>query len=285
MNIKQIKELIQKITKHFHYDDYIINILTICYIAIVSVDQDVSDILEEVLSTKYILENDGSFNRFLNKYYPDIDIFCDTYYEPSFNSENCNADDFIVLAIFEHFDICDIIEGFIHELKHAMNSIIKRYDKGIFRCGLCEITNFNKERIFRYELIEEAFNSFLTKIYLKQILKLKKLKIEDPGIRRLLKDFKIENYVYSYDKITSLLEPLFCDSELFRLFYNAALYKDYEPLYTKLESIFCTDLDTIDMMVEDCYYGYNESIKDYIEPNYHSTRIRIRISDITKTIS
>lgn len=289
MSISEIKELIRRITKHFDYDEYIINILTICYIAIVSIDSEVSDILEEVLSTKYILENDGSFIKMLKTHYPDIEINLDTYYEPTFDSEICNKDDFIIISIFQHNDMCETIEAFIHELKHAMNSIIKRYESGkcpVFRCGLCQVElSENKPKFYRYILMEEAFNSFLTKIYMRQVLKLRKVRTEDSGIRKILKSFKMEGYEYSYNKITTLLEPLFCDEELFKLFYNAALYKDYTALYRKLESIFNEDIDTIDMSIEDYFYNADDELKECIESSYPSRRLKIRIPDTIKTIS
>lgn len=286
MDILKIKQLIIKLTKHFNYDDLIINILTICYVAIVSIDHEVSDILEEVLSTKYILENDGSFTKMLRQYYPNLELNFDTYLEPSFNNEECLKDDFIIIYPENYINTCYMLEAFLHELKHAMNSIINRYKRGEnahFRCGISYITIKDDYKYFRYVLLEESFNSFITKIYLNQILKLKKIQLNDKEIIKLLRKFHLNNYEYSYNSVTKLLEPLFCDPTIFTLFYNASLYKDYKPLINKLESIFKKDLATINSLLEDCYYD-DKQINCLTNPKYQKRKLAIKFPDIEKMI-
>ena len=51
--IKRTKEL----TKHFLYTDKEIYILALCYIAIASIDNDITDLLDEVFSKVYIFFN------------------------------------------------------------------------------------------------------------------------------------------------------------------------------------------------------------------------------------
>lgn len=282
--IKLLKERVKSLTSHFNYDEEVINILTICYIAITSIDKDIEDILEEVLSTKYILLNDGSFNYLLKEYYPNIDPYSDTYQEPSFDNKKCYKDDFIILNVENFNSVCDIFDAFLHEIKHAMNSIIKRYkqvenNNAIFYCGLCSIDYYYQER--RFLFLEEAFNSFMTRIYLRQIEKLKKIKIEDRGISKILKRFSLREYEYSYYNITHLLEPLFCDKEFFNLFYNAALYKEYEPLYQKIKIVFGEDIDYFYSLIEDYYYDKDPEIETYLEP-FRSRRLNIQFPSIKK---
>ncbi|MDE5539302.1 MAG: hypothetical protein K2J20_02305 [Bacilli bacterium] len=63
--IKEIKQRIKDITSHFPYSDYEISLLTVCYIAIASIDNDIVDLLDEVLATTFILFNNGKFTELL----------------------------------------------------------------------------------------------------------------------------------------------------------------------------------------------------------------------------
>lgn len=276
---------VRSITKHFNYSEDVINILVICYIAIVSFDSDVSDILEEVLATKYILVGPEEFYDVLKQYYPRLDIFADTYVEPSFDEENIYNDDFILIRKFnimnknkslfyyENRPVCKILESFLHEIKHAMNSVINRYKNGTFYCGICMI-NEKGER--RFELLEEAFNSFLTYLYLQQVNKLKQYHIQDEGIKAILELFSLEGYTYSYLNITNLLVPYFFDRELFSLFYNAVLYKDFPPLFSALSKIFGNNWEYIlDKLLAKFYDEFNCEVLLHIKEANNCEKIDV----------
>ncbi len=258
--IKEIKSRIKNITAHFSYSDEIINILTLCYLAITTFDNEVEDILEEVLSTRYILVNSGEYDKMLKKYYPLVDIYLDTYMPPSFDDNRVYKNDFIIISNNNTNGLlsgntCNLLDSFIHEIKHAMNSIINIYDNqkgyGIFYCGLSEMNN---EEII-YKMLDETFNSFMVKIYLNILAKLSKDNIQDEQIKKILESFNFKCYHYSYSKETRLLEPLFCNAKLFPLFYNAALYKDYNVLFDELEPIFNGDTFYVLNSLLDNYYN------------------------------
>lgn len=274
--IEAVKLRIKNITENFHYSEDVINILTICYMAIVSFDNDVMDILEEVLATKCILINGEGFEDVFEEYYKDFNPFLDRYVEPTFDEESICDDDFMVIRKFNilgkgeewsYYDlnrpICRILESFLHEIKHAMNSIIKRYNQGLFYCGLCVIDCYGGRD---YELLEEAFNSFLVYLYLQQVKKLLDYDIEDKDIRIILERFSLGAYRYSYYNATNLLAPLFSEKELFRLFYNAVLFKDYDPLFLTLKRRLGNNIFYIlHELLEKFSKGIDHNIYDYIE--------------------
>lgn len=274
--INAVKLRIKSITKHFYYSEEVIDILAICYIAIVSFDNDVMDILEEVLATKCILINGEGFETVFENYYFDFNPFLDRYVEPTFDEKSICDDDFIVIRKFNilgmgeewsYYDvnrpICGILESFLHEIKHAMNSIIKRYNNGLFYCVLCVIDVYDGRD---YELLEEAFNSFLVYLYLQQVEKLLNYDIEDMGIKTILERFSLGAYRYSYYKVTRLLAPLFSEKELFRLFYNAVLFKDYNPLFLALKRRLGNNIFYIlHELLEKFSKGIDCSICDYID--------------------
>lgn len=276
---------VRSITKHFNYSEDVINILAICYIVIVSFDNDISDILEEVLATKYILVGSEGIYDVLEQNYPMLDIFADTYVEPSFDEKEIYNDDFIFIRKFnliksknssyyyENRPVCKILESFLHELKHAMNSVINRYKNGVFYCGICMINNKGERR---FELLEEAFNSFLICLYLQQVNKLKDYNIQEEGIRTILESFSLEEYAYSYLNITSLLVPFFSDKELFTLFYNAVLYKDFATLFSALSKIFGNNWEYIlDKLLAEFYNKFNCEILLHIKEANNSEKIDI----------
>lgn len=262
-----IKTRIKSITKHFHYNEEIINILTLCYYAIVSFDDEAKDILEEVLSTKYILVNDGAFDEMLKKYYPKVNINKDTYIEASFDEKEKYHDDFIIICDWHNTgrEVSDVLDVFLHEIKHAMNSTINSYQRvdgqAVSLCGLCE-TEYRGYSI--YSILEEAFNSFLVKLYLKQIEKLSSFNIEDPGLNDLLSGFCMIFYSYSYEKATKVMLPFFNNNEFFTLFYNAALYKDYAPLFDRLEEVIDNSPYHVFSNLLDAYYDSNNSAILYV---------------------
>lgn len=263
--LTKIKSHVISLTQHFHYDEDIINILTLCYFAIVSFDEDVKDILEMVLCSKYILVNDGSYDEMLKKYYPDINSETDNYKEPSFDNNERYNDDFIIICDWRphshkrkaNYYIRDVLDSFLHEIKHAMNSIIKSFDKNgnraVFHCGIYTMTSRIPGDLGKFLLLDESFNCFLIKLYLEQIERIKNCDIKDQGLNHLLQNFSLYAYAYSYDKTTRLLEPIFSNEEMFKLFYNATLFKDFKPLFDRLEEIY----------QDDSYYVFDESLFDY----------------------
>lgn len=96
--LKEIKNRIKNLTKHFNYSKEVINILTICYFAITTFDPEVEDILDEVLSTTYILVNSGEYTDMLEKDYPNLNLDLDTYVEPSFDNKRKYNNDFIIIT-------------------------------------------------------------------------------------------------------------------------------------------------------------------------------------------
>lgn len=269
--IDDIKKLVTKLTKPFNYDEDTINILTLCYFAFLTFDPDISDIIEEVLSTKYILINDGRFDDMLKKHYPKIDLESDTYRSPSFNRNKVYKNDFIIITEWRDekgnsfLPVWLVLDKFLHELKHAINSIINSYDNsqnGGFYCGLAQI-DFEGDYYYRY--LEEAFNSYITYLYLCLIEMLKTKSITDLKIQELVDSLNLDEYEYSYGNITKLLEPLFFNKEIFRLFYNATLYKDNIPLIKTLEKIFGPNLyKSLDIGLGEFYRRENDKLSHSI---------------------
>ena len=280
--LTKIKLHVINLTQHFNYDEDTINILTLCYFAIVSFDEDTKDILEMVLSSKYILINDGSYDKILKKYYPDINCDSDYYKEPSFDNNRSYNDDFIIICDWRphsrkrkiNYHIRDVIDSFLHEIKHGMNSIIKSFGKNgnhaVFHCGIYTMVRNIPGDLGEYLLLEESFNSFLVKLYLKQIERILNCDIEDEGISNILRNFSLYSYKYSYAKTTTLLEPIFSNEEMFKLFYNATLYKDFTPLFTRLEEIY----------QDDPYYSFDVLLFDYYSFSSNTLPRKIALSPL-----
>lgn len=259
--IREVKTRIIELTKHFPYTEFEINMLTISYIAIASIDNDITDILDMTLAKCYVLFNDGRFNKLLHQYYEDYRLSFDIYQEPTFTNKEVSQNDFIVISSFPIRSTFDIIEALLHELKHALSSIVNSFmvqgDNASFYCGICE---FTQNQVY-YHYLEEAFNSFMTRLYLDQVSRLSELEIEDKGIKTILDKFKVTKppfYEYLYERTTELFLPLFNDKDLFSLFYNASLYKDFAPLFSVLSKMFKGDLN----------YIFDELLGDYFNNNY-----------------
>ncbi len=114
--VLEVKNRIKELTKSFPYTDYEINMLTICYIAIAAIDNDITDILDYVFGKCCILFNDGRFSKFLNQYYEDSKNAFDFYQEPSFTSDKLALNDFIVISVSPIRPMFDIFEGLLHEI-------------------------------------------------------------------------------------------------------------------------------------------------------------------------
>jgi len=244
--IREVKERVKDLTKHFPYNTFEINMLTICYLAISSIDNDITDILDETLSRIFILFNYGGFDDFLN----DLGIGLDEgggFIVSGFDLNGKDNYEFIYINVNKTKDFLDgdiNISNFlcylIHELKHALNEIVNSYKKidgnTYFYTGLS--TYKYDSNCQDLTLLDEAFNCFITDIYLEQIFNLKNVNIEDSEIKRILDSYDYDcQGIYPYDS-TYLLEPLFLDSTIFKAFYNATIYKDYKPLLTLLSKVF-----------------------------------------------
>lgn len=220
--IKEIKTRIKDITKNFPYTEYEINILTICYLTIASIDNDITDILDEVLSRIFILFNYGEFDEFLEYLGLDLEEG-GGFVVPGFDLTKKDNYEFIYININKtkeagEFNIGYLLLYLIHELKHAINGIVNSYrrsnDSAYLISGLNEYEyEVNKET--SDILLDEAFNCFITDVYLEQLSIIKKHNIEDEEIKSILNGFNFDwQGVYPYD-CTYLLEPLFCDVDFF----------------------------------------------------------------------
>jgi len=238
MNFKEARKRVINLTKHFGYSEFQINLLTISYAAIVNFDSEVEDIIEYVLATKYILFASADTIKRLAECYPDVNNG-DIYELPSFDSNRRYEDDFIVIRTKLNRSLRDYLDIVIHELKHTMNTIVNSYDKSednaYLNCGLAYVDLKNR---YYFKYLEEAFNSYMTYLYLKVIEHQMKHDKSCKEISSILDCFNMTLYQYAYAKVAEILEPMFKDKELFRLFYNAALYKDYDSLYDVLELKF-----------------------------------------------
>lgn len=247
--LTQIKDHLQTITKHFPYSEFELNIFTIIYFAMTEIDQEIADLLDEVFSRTFILFNYPEFvelNEIIKKYDNLITTYCAEFVMPTVTNKEKANNGFIIVNHAKDKNISDLFDSIIHELKHALNTIINFYNPGLtatYRIGLEERTiKNNKITKVTNDYIEETFNCYLTKIYLDVIQRLKELPITIPIIKDILEQFSLNNYKYSYQNITFLLIPLFQNPKLFQLFYNATLYKDYPPLNEEIDKIFATSI-------------------------------------------
>lgn len=283
LKIKEVKERLTLLTKHFPYTEEQINIFTICYIAIASIDNDITDLLDEVFSRVYILFNNGCFDNMLSK------LGCPSREQMNANTLtgwNLNGKDgyeFINIYINNSYGfIIKLFANLIHEIKHSINNIIncfkKKYNESFIFFGLSFIRideyHYKRVRI----IIDEFFNSFITNIYLRQIETLKYSDIEDEDIKSILNSFCLgSRTLYSYSFTTKMWEKLLSDQDVFTIFYNAALYHDYLPLNKFLAKIFSQDmkgkaipfddlLDYLDVLSEIYENGQRKNnISDYFE--------------------
>lgn len=268
VKIAEIKSRIRNIVGIFPYTDFEIDILTIIYFAIASVDNDITDLLDEVLGRVFILFNHGEFNQILEmlKISPEN---LGGYNIPGFDEYGKDNNEFIFINLPECSDnktlkmiINDLLESTIHEIKHAINGIINAHKQaenvGYLYSGLSTYsTKYSKINI----LLDECFNCFLTYIYCNMIGKLKEMNITDSGIKRILDAFTYKDEeAYSYGS-TYLLERLFYDNDCFRIFYNATIYKDYEPLVQMLSEIFngnYKDMQDVDSDIDTMFLAFEE---------------------------
>lgn len=285
LKIKEVKERLSELTKHFPYTEEQINIFTICYIAMAAIDNDITDLLDEVFSREYILFNNGSFDKVLKSIKA-------PYKKPGFHlnpdfdlGDINNVCEFIGInlrktRIFSKTVLTLLFEYIMHEVKHAINVIVNNFEsdaKNSYCYAGILFYMYDGKNYYRGNLmLDEAFNSFITKIYLQVISNLAKKPITDVGIKALLDSFSLDDdYLYAYE-VTEIWKNLFCDEDIFREFYNAALYHDYLALNELLAKIFKSDidgknipfddlLDYLDELSENYEDSLSKNIKDYFE--------------------
>lgn len=261
--IETVRERIKLLTKGFPYNQEQINLFVLSYMAIAYIDNDITDLLDDVFSKVVILFNNGEFDEMLKKYYPMIDLSVDDY-SPSGFDENEVYDDSFVVINSPHYDLVSLLDAIIHELKHALNSVVKNFQNDgknpRYYSGLAYLELSNDAQ-WKFNFWDEVFNCFIVKIYLEQIAKFKTMEINDIGIKTLLEQFRMpKKYRYAYPE-TEMFLPLFNSQEVFKLYYNAVLYRDFEPLFKCMEDIYG----------DDPYYLFGsvlESNNDMPDPSY-----------------
>ncbi len=288
--IIEIKATIKEITNHFHYTEEEINILTISYLSMIMLDDEIEDLIMEVLSYTYILFTNEAVVKIYQKLLrePLEEEFLykltndNSAYFGSFIKENqLENEQLIIIGPVDEF--YQIFDNVTHELKHAINEIFPEFclsDKPYFYSGLAEGTSTN----IYYNAIDEAFNSYLVKIYLDNINLLKKFRIKDEKIRNLLYNFKLpKNYRYAYEIITIPCLPLFESEYLFKRFYYSSLYKSFYELDQALYNVFGTTKDSIDFFLYlDEILQREERIKEIENLDYSYLRKRVKITPYLK---
>lgn len=237
--ITEIKLHIKNLVSHFPYTEEEINYLTIAYIAMIMLDESISDLIDEVLIKVYCLFTNLTVEEAHNIYFKYASKYKDIHglYEGYFYEEGALLyEPCIIIGSFKRINPLERFDTLLHELKHGVNEIIIKESSKGFNSGLSLVTKDNKNH---YDNFDEAFNSFLTKIYLENIQYLKSLDIKDEELRKILASFNLpKNYFYSYEQYVLPLEPLFKSRELFWSLYNASIYKNIDELYASLESSF-----------------------------------------------
>lgn len=238
--ITEIKLHIKNLVSHFPYTEEEINYLVIAYIALIMLDESISDLIDEVLTKVYCLftnltveEAYNIYFKYANKYKDIHGLYNGYFYDEkgALIYEPC-----IIIGSFKRISPLERFGTLLHELKHGINEIIIKESSKGFNSGLSLITKDNKNH---YDNFDEAFNSFLTKIYLENIQYLKSLDIKDEEIRKILATFNLsKKYFYSYEEYVLPLESLFKSRKLFWALYNASIYKNMDELYQSLESSF-----------------------------------------------
>lgn len=269
--IKEVKERIILLTKQFPYTEEQINIFTICYLAMASIDNDITDLLDEVFSRVYILFNNGGFDELLTSLKAplnsggfhktsDFDLKCKDNYE--FIDININK-----TKIFSMICLPILFEYIIHEIKHSINAIVKSFEtdgKESYCNNGIHFYKYDGSTYYEANLtLDEAFNSFITKLYLEVIKYLSQMSIDDEGISAILREYNLDdNYLYAY-LCTEIWEPLFKDQTIFTTFYNAALYHDYLSLNELLAKIFSQDMEGNTIPFDDLLDYLNEVSENY----------------------
>ena len=288
--IIEIKSTIKEITKHFNYTEKEINLLTISYLSIIMLDDEVEDLLMEVLSKTYILfTTDTVLNTYQRLKQREIaePLFTrlkessSAYFGYEIIKDKIISENLIIISLKKEMYM--IFDNLIHELKHAMNEVFPVFcetKKPYFYFFLAEGTK--QEMI--YEAIDEAFNSYLVKLYLDNITFLKQFKIEDSSIQKILLNYKVpQNYSFAYEKIVNICLPIFESQFLFNKLYYSTLYKDFDELDKAFHEVLGHTKDSIDFFLDLDEYLRNEKEMIEIEELDHSyLRKRIKIKPYIK---
>lgn len=267
----EVKKRIKKITKHFPYTEENINYLTIVYMAFIMLDESISDFIDEVLNETYCLFTSLSLEEAYKKYIADESIgskckeSCAVFEGHYYDNGRLVYYPFIIISqeqAGQKLKLVDIFDSLIHELKHAINEVIIKCNENGFYSGLSYVCKDNKAL---YSDFDEAFNSYLTKIYLDNITYLKESNIEDIGIRSILNSFQVpETYEYSYDSIVKQSLPLYKVKKIFWIFYNASLYKNRKDLRHHIEEAFDFQI-SFKKFMKYYYDSENYSLKDILD--------------------
>lgn len=252
--IEELKEDIKKVTEGYPYTNREINLLTIASLSMILLDDEIEDLILEVLRNTFIVFTKNNLKTVYNKLFPNqLDWYKlkdnTALYFGYFLKKGKLKQDHIIIVVEEE-NIFYLFDNLIHELKHAINEIfpelLEIHGKASFYSGLAEYT----EKGICYEAIDEAFNSYLTKIYLDNIHFLKSCKIEDREIKEILDHFiSPKNYHYAYEKIVSLCLPLFESKQIFKELYYASLYKSFVNLDKEVEKALNYTQDSIDFFL------------------------------------
>lgn len=260
--IKEVRDRIKYLSQHFPYTEDEINILTLCYIAIAAIDNDITDLLDELFSRVFILFNNGQFNealinaegkgilRYLGMHIKDGD-----YEYAIINQYKIPHNEYYTNYLFDDT---------IHEIKHSLNCLIKSHivnERGekLIYSGLSVHPDVPVWGTHSSYILDESFNCFVTRIYLQQLAYLRSNdEIKDPEIKKILRSFNpnLDGILWSCGT-TGLLNNLFMDEESFRLFYNAALFRDLSSLYKFLSSIIGVDEAHVEEHLTRCLVFYN----------------------------
>ena len=255
--ISELKELISEITEGFFYTKREINILTIASLSMILIDDEIEDLILETLKNTLIIFTSKKIKELYHDLFPNQKDWKtlkhnSALYFGSFLSQGKLCQDHLII-VPEKNDLFWLFDNLIHELKHAINEIFLKFTKyqGTI-CFYSGLAKCNEKQIFN-EAIDEAFNSYLTKIYLDNIKYLKSFNIKDLEIKELLDEFTLpKNYHYAYEKIVLLCLPLFQSKYIFKELYYGSLYKCFSNLdneitkalgYTKNSAVYFHYLD------------------------------------------
>ena len=233
--IKELKENILLVTQGYPYTEKEINLLTIASLSMILLDDEIEDLLLETLKETFVVFTSIDIKTVYHKLFPEqkewrsLKANTAMYFGYFLYKGKLRQDHIIIVPQYQ--DTFLLLDNLIHELKHAINEVFPEFStyqgQPIFYSGLAQCS----EEEICYEGIDEAFNSFLTRIYLENINYLKTFKINDQEIKLILDHFTMpSNYQYAYEKIVLPCLPLFKSQLIFKELYYASLYKTFYNL-------------------------------------------------------
>ena len=256
--ISEIKGIVKKLTEPYHYTEEQINMITIVYLSMIMLDDEIEDLLMQVLRDTMIIFSNYSVEQTYikivgskvdKKLSSSLKYHRSTYFNYLVNKNGLTGIPFIIIPT-NNRELYDIIDSLIHEIKHAINEVIPRFftkdGKGYYYSGLALVG----ENEIYFEALDEAFNSFLTKIYLDIITSIKKDTITDKSLKNLLNWWQSPRvYEYSSD-IAKRYQKVFSSKYLFPIFYNVSLYKKMETLDEAINNLFQHKRKAIDFYMD-----------------------------------